>query len=104
MSTADKFDYPDKLSGSVDFSEPKIIKRMTDIFDKSTKLRFRKPDEPSYIKFGTIRDKDPEYDIRSGQLKLAGFVHVLQYAFPRFMFNRTAKTSQTCLSHLSKLS
>ncbi|KAG2137644.1 hypothetical protein BD769DRAFT_1351691, partial [Suillus cothurnatus] len=26
----------------------------------------------SYIRFGTIRDKDPKYDIQTGQLKLAG--------------------------------
>ncbi|KAG2043940.1 hypothetical protein BDR03DRAFT_940307 [Suillus americanus] len=61
-----------KLSGSEHYSNPKIIEQMADIFDKSTKLRFHKPDEPSYIRFGTIRDKDPKYDIRSGQLKLAG--------------------------------
>ncbi|KAG2153153.1 hypothetical protein DEU56DRAFT_954958 [Suillus clintonianus] len=60
-----------KLSGS-NYSSPDIIDEMTKIFDKSTKLRFRKPDEPSYIKFGTTRDKDPKYDIRSGQLKLVG--------------------------------
>jgi hypothetical protein len=47
---------------------------MTSIFDKSTKLRFRNPDEPSYIKFGGVRDKDPSVGIRSGQLKLLGLV------------------------------
>ncbi|KAG2126241.1 hypothetical protein DEU56DRAFT_557062 [Suillus clintonianus] len=61
----------EKLSGS-NYSNPDIIKQMTRIFDASTKLRFRNPDEPSYIKFGTIRDKDLTYGIRSGQLKLAG--------------------------------
>ncbi|KAG0702791.1 hypothetical protein DFH29DRAFT_804384 [Suillus ampliporus] len=60
-----------KLSGS-NYSSPEMIAQMTSIFDKSTKLRFRKPDEPSYIKFGTNRDKDTKYDIRSGILKLAG--------------------------------
>ncbi|KAG2043946.1 hypothetical protein BDR03DRAFT_940321 [Suillus americanus] len=63
---------PEKLSGSKHYSDPKIVAQMADSFDKSAKLRFRKPDEPSYIKFGTIRDKDLKYDIRSGQLKLAG--------------------------------
>ncbi|KAG1718149.1 hypothetical protein EDB19DRAFT_1651288 [Suillus lakei] len=62
-----------KLSGSEQYSNPKIIAQMAGIFDNSTKLRFRKPDEPSYIKFGTIRDKDLKYDIRSGQLKMSGF-------------------------------
>ncbi|KAG1746337.1 hypothetical protein EDB19DRAFT_1905800 [Suillus lakei] len=61
-----------KLSGSEQYSNPTIIAQMAGIFDNSTKLRFRKPDEPSYIRFGTIRDKDLKYDIRSGQLKLAG--------------------------------
>ncbi|OJA12689.1 hypothetical protein AZE42_10332 [Rhizopogon vesiculosus] len=60
-----------KLSGS-DYSSPEMIAQMTNIFDKTTKLRFRRPDESSYIKFGTTRDKDPRYDIRSGQLKLSG--------------------------------
>ncbi|KAG0708560.1 hypothetical protein DFH29DRAFT_423264 [Suillus ampliporus] len=60
-----------KLLGS-NYSSPEMIAQMTSIFDKSTKLRFRKPDEPSYIKFGTTRDKDTKYGIRSGQLKLVG--------------------------------
>jgi len=82
---ANTFDCPEKLSGSISFSDPEIIQRMTDVFDKTTKLRFRKLDEPSYIKFGTVRYKDPKYDIRSGRLKLAGFVHVLRI-HPEFMF------------------
>lgn len=45
---------------------------MTELFDKTTKVRFRDAEEPQYIKFGSVRDKDPEYDIRSGQLKLSG--------------------------------
>ena len=45
---------------------------MTNCFDKSTKLRFRNSDDPQYIKFGTVRDKDPAFNIRSGQLRLQG--------------------------------
>ncbi|KDR69814.1 hypothetical protein GALMADRAFT_255630 [Galerina marginata CBS 339.88] len=41
-------------------------------FDKTTKPRFRKADEPQYIKFGSTRDNDPQCNIRFGQLKLAG--------------------------------
>ncbi|KAG2069444.1 hypothetical protein BDR04DRAFT_1021382, partial [Suillus decipiens] len=33
---------------------------------------FRNPKDPAYIKFGTIRDSDPQYNIRNGQLKLSG--------------------------------
>jgi hypothetical protein len=41
-------------------------------FDKTTKLRFRKAEEPQYIKFGSTRDNDEAYSIRFGQLKLMG--------------------------------
>ncbi|TFK64300.1 hypothetical protein BDN72DRAFT_901684 [Pluteus cervinus] len=43
-------------------------------FDKTTKLRFRRSDEPSFIKFGRTGDRDHEHDIRSGQIKLDGTV------------------------------
>ncbi|KDR69801.1 hypothetical protein GALMADRAFT_145198 [Galerina marginata CBS 339.88] len=45
---------------------------ITRCFDKTTKLRFRNAEESQYIKFGTLRDKDPKLNIRSGQLKLNG--------------------------------
>ncbi|EIW80615.1 hypothetical protein CONPUDRAFT_125441 [Coniophora puteana RWD-64-598 SS2] len=61
----------EKLQGSR-FAERDYIDQMTSIFDKTTKLRFRNADEPCYIKFGTMRDKEPSFDIRSGQLKLQG--------------------------------
>ncbi|KIM86828.1 hypothetical protein PILCRDRAFT_816085 [Piloderma croceum F 1598] len=54
------------------FGTPEDISNMISCFDKSTKLRFRNADEPSYIKFGGVRDKDPVVGIRSGQLKLPG--------------------------------
>ncbi|KAF8554802.1 hypothetical protein OG21DRAFT_1522180 [Imleria badia] len=54
------------------YGSPDIVQQMKEIFDKTTKLRFRDAGDPQYIKFGTVRDKDPQYDIRSGQLKLAG--------------------------------
>lgn len=51
---------------------------MVDIFDHTTKLRFRSQDEPVYIKFGTMRDKDLSLDIRSGQMKLSGYASPLR--------------------------
>ena len=60
-----------KLEGSK-YGGPEFLKQMTEIFDKTTKLRLRNAEDPQYIKFGTVRDKDPQYDIRSGQLRLAG--------------------------------
>ncbi|KAI9573191.1 hypothetical protein HD554DRAFT_2059675 [Boletus coccyginus] len=60
-----------KLANS-QYGSPDIIQQMSEIFDRTAKLRFRDTDGPQYIKFGTVRDKDPQYNIRSGQLKLAG--------------------------------
>jgi len=54
------------------YGSPVIVQQMKEIFDRTTKLRFRDAGAVQYIKFGTIRDKDPQYDIRFGQLKLAG--------------------------------
>ncbi|SJL14083.1 uncharacterized protein ARMOST_17538 [Armillaria ostoyae] len=58
-----------KLKGSQYEGEAELI---ADCFDKTTKHRFRNADEPAYIKFGTMRDTDPQLDIRSGQLRLVG--------------------------------
>ncbi|KZP28411.1 hypothetical protein FIBSPDRAFT_927551 [Athelia psychrophila] len=54
------------------YGSPEDVANMTSCFDKTTKLRFRNPAEPSYIKFGEVRDRDPAVGIRSGQLKLPG--------------------------------
>ncbi|KAI6044888.1 hypothetical protein EDC04DRAFT_2640470 [Pisolithus marmoratus] len=54
------------------YGDEETLRMMADIFDKTVKLKFRSADEPQYIKFGTIRDKEPEYNIRSGQLRLTG--------------------------------
>lgn len=61
----------EKLAGSK-FGTQEMLRQITDVFDKTTKLRVRSAEDPQYIKFGTVRDKDPQYDIRSGQLKLTG--------------------------------
>lgn len=42
-------------------------------FDKATKLVFRSRDEASYIKFGSMRDRDPQHRIRNGQIMLTGY-------------------------------
>lgn len=48
------------------------IGHIANIFDKTTKLRFRNREEAQYIRFGTARDKDPQLGIRAGQLRLNG--------------------------------
>lgn len=48
------------------------IEHISRCFDQTTKLRFKNAQEPQYIKFGSTRDNDTTYNIRSGQLKLIG--------------------------------
>ena len=50
------------------------LEHIVQCFDKTTKLRFRKAEEPQYVKFGSTRDNDKECNIRFGQLKLEGSV------------------------------
>ncbi|KAF8901895.1 hypothetical protein CPB84DRAFT_1846607 [Gymnopilus junonius] len=59
----------DLLKGSRFIGDVPYITRC---FDRTTKLRFRSADEAQYIKFGTLKDRDPKLNIRSGQLKLNG--------------------------------
>lgn len=62
---------PEFLSGSR-FHEDVPV--MAEKFDKATKLAFRDPTDPQYIKFGNVRDRDPDLGIRAGQLRLDGYV------------------------------
>ncbi|KAI1793722.1 hypothetical protein LXA43DRAFT_202911 [Ganoderma leucocontextum] len=54
------------------FGNEEDLKLMADSFDKSTKPVFKDEKEPSYIKFGTMKDNDPAVNIRRGQLMLSG--------------------------------
>jgi hypothetical protein len=54
-----------------------MISHMAKIFDSTTKQRFGNESDPAYIKFGTIKDKDTSFNIRSGQLKLMGSGYLL---------------------------
>ena len=48
------------------------IPNIAEQFDKTTKPRFVNPDENQFIRFGGLRDRAPELNIKSGQLKLHG--------------------------------
>ncbi|KAJ7057214.1 hypothetical protein C8F01DRAFT_1061528 [Mycena amicta] len=51
-----------------------VVAEIAECFDQTTKLKFRNPEEFSYIKFGTLRDQDPAFNIVNGQMKLPGTV------------------------------
>ncbi|OJA20126.1 hypothetical protein AZE42_04099 [Rhizopogon vesiculosus] len=61
----------EKLRGS-QFGGDDMVSHMATIFDTTTKLRFGNENDPAFIRFGTTRDKDPNFNIKSGQLKLQG--------------------------------
>ena len=45
---------------------------MMEQFEKATKATFRNPNDPSFIRFGSMRDRDDKFGIRSGQLRVEG--------------------------------
>ncbi|KAJ7063914.1 hypothetical protein C8F01DRAFT_1129822 [Mycena amicta] len=55
-----------KYTGDVD--------HIAECFDTTTKLKFLNTDEWSYIKFGRPRDRDDEFNIINGQMKLPGTI------------------------------
>lgn len=63
----------EKLRSST-FGNEEDIRAMVEHFDQSTKPTFKDPHERSYVKFGSMRDKDPAVGIRGGQLQLSGYV------------------------------
>ncbi|KAI0690376.1 hypothetical protein BC835DRAFT_1417868 [Cytidiella melzeri] len=63
----------EKLHGSK-YSHELDVKAMLDHFEKSVKPTFKDPLMRSWIKFGTMRDQDPPYRIKNGQLALEGQV------------------------------
>jgi len=62
--------YLERLLAESSFYED--LEHIVRCFDKTTKLRFRSTEDPQYIKFGSTRDNEVEFNIRFGQLKLQG--------------------------------
>ncbi|KAF8552720.1 hypothetical protein OG21DRAFT_1498210 [Imleria badia] len=60
-----------KLRGSR-YSSPEMIDDITNTFDQTTKLHISNAEQPAYIKVGSLRENDPEHDIRAGKFKLSG--------------------------------
>jgi hypothetical protein len=60
----------DKLQkAKSEYAGEDFMRTIIDNFDKTTKLTVREG-EPSYIKFGTPKDKDSSVNIKGGKLKL----------------------------------
>ena len=54
------------------FGDDEEINEIVKVFDNRTKRTFRGEPEFVYIPFGRLRDKDPQYDIFGGKLRLSG--------------------------------
>lgn len=52
---------------------------MIDRFEVSTKPTFTNRNEKAFIQFGSLRDREPEFGIRNGQLILPGYVLLIVY-------------------------
>ena len=50
------------------------IEHIIQCFDNTTKPRFRDTNAVQFVKFGSARDNDAAANIRSGQLRLQGWV------------------------------
>jgi hypothetical protein len=77
---------------------------MIDAFDMETKITFRDENEPAYIKFGSPLDKDLAVGIRTGQMKLRGYVAYLGYGRHSHGNDLPEKILQAFSSHPSRLS
>lgn len=60
------------------------IEEMFKHFDGWAKPVFQSPEEPSYIRFGSMRDKDLAYGIRNGQLTLSGYGYLVMHLMRLF--------------------
>ena len=60
----------EKLRGSK-FGMPEDVEVMSRYFDKTTKPSFKGSSKACFIRFGRS-ENDPQYDIRSGSIKLNG--------------------------------
>jgi len=61
----------EKLRGSR-FNTPEDLSMFSQRFDEGVKKVFSNNQAAQYVKFGSMRDNDPEYGIRAGRLTLAG--------------------------------
>jgi hypothetical protein len=65
--------FTEKLRGSV-YGSPENVAQIAERFDETTKRTFKSVEDPCIVQFGSTRDNDATCNIRSGKLKLTGWV------------------------------
>ncbi|PSR75177.1 hypothetical protein PHLCEN_2v9267 [Hermanssonia centrifuga] len=73
-----------KLSNSR-YGNDEDIQTMLESFEKSAKPTFKDVMDRSFIKFGSVRDRDPDVGIRSGQLTIDGNKAVAEGAVSHYI-------------------
>lgn len=68
-----QFNYAEKLKNSR-FGSDEFVEQISDKFDETTKKTFRGVSDVCLVAFGSIAEKDPDHGIRSGKLKLTGYL------------------------------
>ena len=63
--------HPEKLRGSK-FDTPEDLDAFSLRFDEGVKRVFSSDQATQHVKFGTLRDNDPECGIKAGRLLLTG--------------------------------
>lgn len=72
------FTYCNRRAGLLEGSKfSDDIDHIVNVFERSSKQRFKDDKDPQYIKFGGTRDNDASRNIRFGQLKLDGYIYAL---------------------------
>ncbi|KAF8871915.1 hypothetical protein CPB85DRAFT_1379000 [Mucidula mucida] len=64
----------EKVLEGTRFGNPDDLSHITDTFDKSTKMSFRSATTSLFIRFGSVRDREPRAGISNGRMKLDGAV------------------------------
>ena len=62
---------PAKLRNSK-YGNDEDLRTMLENFEKSTKPTFKDARDRSFVRFGSMRDKDLEFGIRAGQITIEG--------------------------------
>jgi len=70
---------PEKLRGSR-FNTPEDLDAFSQKFDEGVKRVFSSDQAAQHVKFGSLRDSDPDCGIRAGRLALTGYLKLAPFA------------------------
>ncbi|KAF9025400.1 hypothetical protein BDZ89DRAFT_953828, partial [Hymenopellis radicata] len=78
----------EKVLEGTRFGNPDDLSHITDTFDKATKMSFRSATTSLFIRFGSVRDREPRAGITNGRMKLDGFSFLSFFALTTYCGGR----------------